>query len=162
MMRRKLLISSPAPIRSTSESATSETTSALRSAGAPPRRRAAPALFERLVQIGLRRLPSAGARPKMMPVKSEMNSVKRRTLPSSLISAVVGSLSTLAARSTSMPHSASSSPTAAADEREQHALRQELADDAQASRAERRANRDLFACATRRAPAAGWRRWRTR
>ena len=109
-MRAKLLTSSPAPTKSTSDSATSETTSVLRNhALRPPGPEPRPPSFSVSCRSDLA-AAIAGAKPKTMPVTSETSSVKMRTLPSNFITAVVGKISTVAERSRSIPHNAKSNP----------------------------------------------------
>ena len=86
---------------------------------------------------------SAGARPKAIPVTSETSAVKARTRASISVSATRVSDSGLSATIRSVPQNASIDPQHAAEAGQQHALRQELADDARAARAERQPHLDL-------------------
>ena len=144
----KLRSMSPVPTSSTSDSATSATTSVLRSR---PRVELVPRVPSLSASFRSGREPaSAGARPKPTPVTSATAMVNASTRPSSATSLARGSASGLMATSASTPHTASKRPSAAPDRRQEQALGQKLADEPRAPGAERRANGHL-AVARRRA-----------
>ena len=141
--RVKLRVSSPAPTSSISAMATVATTRPRRRAR-PPRSPAAPRPPSlRLSCSEVRDTRTAGASPKMSPVRSESSSVKTSTFASRPTTVAGGRLRELSASRAGTPHSAKSRPERAAGERQHDALGEQLADEVAGRRAERHAHGDL-------------------
>ena len=87
----------------------------------------------------------AGASPKRIPVRTAIAAVKPSALPSSPISDARGRMEGLKVPSMRVPAQAMASPAAAPNAGQQHGFRQELADQARASGAERTAHAHLAA-----------------
>ena len=155
---RKLRMKSDAPMSSSSDSATSATTSVLRSHARPPPAVPRPPSFSASCRSAFDAC-SAGARPKTMPVEpGDADGVEHRAdveRPVDEVRNVVGrdrhvhQLQAAVARRHAERH---------AEQADDDALGEELAEDLPAAGAERRADRHLARSASTRARASGWRR----